>query len=128
MAEVAVFRELRQGMIRIGCLVILRRVAPYARVRRAGVITLMAGVAIARNRDVRTRKRVNRTMIKNRRGPSRFAMAKFTIRWKLSGSVIRISNLVVILQMTADTSVWGIRIIALVTGTAISGNCRMYAI
>lgn len=97
-------------------------------VRRIRIITLMAGIAVACNRDVRTYKRINDAVIKNRRSPSHFAMAKFTIRWKLSGSMVWVGNLVIIRQMTTRTGIRRIGIAPFVAGRTIGSDGGMRTI
>ena len=58
-------------------------------------------------------------MIKAGVCPGILRMTALTIRWELCGRVIRIRRLVVIRRVTADTSVWCIIIIAVMTGVTV---------
>ena len=110
-----------------------------ARVLASRKIHRMTGIAIRRctrvavrvagqtvYSQVRTRQRkVGRIVIEGRRLPAVFRMTGHTIGGKLRGNVVRITRLVIILLVTANTGIGRIDVIAIVAGRTIIGNHRV---
>jgi len=64
-------------------------------------------------------RKVHAIVIKSRRLPGRLGMTCGTIRWKLSGLMIRIRGAVVVRCMATETSIWCVCVISVVTNYTI---------
>ena len=112
-------------MVRIAGLEIIVVMAAIAGIRRADVVALVAGVTVIGNLRVRSSNGINGIVVKHRRRPGRFRVAGGTIRRQLSGYVIGVRRRVVIIGMTAVTSIRRVVVIAVVAGSAVIGDSRM---
>lgn len=103
--------------------------ATYAGVGCIGVIAVVASRAIVGNGCMRTVQHpivvVNRESCRIPIGVGR--MAHRTIRWNAKDDVVGIGTAVKIGQVTADTGIWGIDVVALMAGVAVVGNRDMCA-
>ena len=115
-------------MARIGTLAVIGAVTAIAGVRCIRVIPVVARIAIARDRNVRSCKRINGVVVKRRRYPRCLGVAGCAIRWKLLRGVVGHRRLRVIVCVTAVAGIWCVGIIAVVTGCAIVGNGCVSAI
>ena len=96
--------------------------ATRARAWSSGIIAVVAGFAIVGDWNMGAGEWVNRTMVKSRRRPGAFAMAAFAGGWELVGGVIGVGRRIEIAQVATNAGVWGIGIVAIVTGVAVVGN------
>lgn len=94
-------------------------------VRRIGIITLMAGITIISDWNMRSGKRIEAIVIKSGWCPGILSVAAFAIGWELRGRVVWIVGLVIICRVTADTSVWCIGVVSLMTSITIVLNSGM---
>ena len=125
MAHRTIRRNIDRLVIRIYRLVVISCMATYASVWRVVVISLVTGIAIVSNGDVRSGEREKRIVIKSRRRPGSLSVALSAIGRELLGCVISINNLLIISIVAAIASVRCIVIISIVTGGTIIGNGHM---
>ena len=69
MAHGAIRREVQCYVVWVGCLVKIGSVATITRIGRVRIITVVTGIAIICNRDMRSGKWVDGTMVKSRWHP-----------------------------------------------------------
>lgn len=122
MAHVAIRRQAKGDVAWVRTAVVIGLMAAHTGIRGIGIIPVVAGFTIVGNWDMGTRERINRAVVKRSRHPGIFTVTAFTGRRKLCGSVVRIGCRIVIAQVAACTSIWRIRIIAVVTGRTIVRN------
>lgn len=67
-------REVQCNVVRIGAGIVIRHVAAIAGVRRIGIIAVVTRIAVARNGNVASRKRIIHTVVKSSGCPGRFAV------------------------------------------------------
>ena len=101
---------------------IIGTVATVAGVGRIGIVTVVTSIAIVGNRNVRSRERINRIVVKRRRCPRGLCVASSTIRRELSRCVVRIGGSRVVCVVTTVASVRCVRIVAVVASVAIIRN------
>ena len=109
-------------MVWIGRLCIIGAMAAVAGVGRIGIVTVVTSIAIVGNRNVRSRERINRIVVKRRRCPRGLCVASSTIRRELSRCVVRIGGSRVVCVVTTVASVRCVRIVAVVASVAIIRN------
>ena len=109
-------------MIWIGRCRVIRAVATIAGIRCVRVVAVVTRVAIILNRNVRSRERINRIVIKRRRCPRGLCVASSTIRRELRRCVVRIGGSRVVCVVATIAGVWGIAIVTVVTSVAIIRN------
>ena len=124
-ATLAIGGEFRRRMVRIGGLVVIRRMTARTSIRRVGIVAVMAGVAILGNRGVRAIQRIKTIVVECRRHPGSLIVAALAIGREFRRRVVRIGRLVVIRRMTARTGVRRVGVIAFMAGGALVGNGRM---
>ena len=116
------------NVVRIGTLVVVRRVATRASIRCVGVIPVVADITVTRNGSMRTCQRIKTIVIKSRGHPRSLTVASGAVRRKLLGGVIRVSCLVVIRRVAACAGIWRIGVVPVVTGGAIIRNQSMHSV
>jgi hypothetical protein len=117
--------EVQRHVVRIGSLVEIRAVTAVTSIRRIGIIPVVTRVAIAGNRNVCARERINSTVVKRRRYPGCFRVARGAICGELRSSVVGGRRVGIIGRMT---TVAGIRrgiVVAVVARSAIVGDGRV---
>ncbi len=124
----AIRRDGERGMIRIGALVVIRRMTARASVRRVGVIAVVTGVAVVCDGRMRPRERVKTVVVEVRRRPGCLAVTGGAIRGELYCGVVRGGGLIVIVNMTACASIRCVGIVPVVAGYAIVRNGGMRAV
>ena len=127
MAGHTVGRKSCRNVVRVVSRVVIAQVAAYASAWRVGIIAVVASRAIVGNSRMCPAQYpiivVNR---ESRRIPIGVGgMAHRTISWNAKDDVVGIGTAVEIGQVTADASVWGVGIVALVASVAIVGNRDM---
>jgi hypothetical protein len=105
-AHRAIRWDVQGYVVRVGRLREIGGVTAVTSIRRIGVIPLVTSVTIAGNRNVRSRKRINSTVVKRRRRPRCFRVAGGAIRWELRRSVIRVRGTGVIRRVAAIAGIW----------------------
>lgn len=108
--------------------VVFSLVATGTGIRSCDVVAVVAGVAISRNRNMRSGEWVNGAVVKRRRRPGTFTVAAFTIGRELVGGVIGISRRKVVWLVASCAGIGRIGVIAVVTCRTIVGNGSMRAI
>ncbi len=123
MAHVTIRWDRQGNVIRIHTRIVIWRMAACTGVGRIVVVSSgMTKGAIICNRNVRSRERINRTMIKSGRHPRGFSMAILTGGGQLVGSVIRIHCPVIIglvATHTGDRRVVIVPVMAIITGGSL---------
>lgn len=112
-------------MIRIKAGIIIRCMTAFASVGRIVVIALVTSIAVGRNRDMRTSKRINTAVIKCRGRPGGFTVAKRAIGRELLSLVIGIGSAQIVAIVAAVAGIGGIVVIAIVAGGTIVGDSGM---
>ncbi len=127
MTSHAIRRKSCRNVVGIIGRVVIAQVTTDASARRVGVIAVVTRSAVVGNGSMRPAQ--NPIIVVNRescRIPIRVGrMAHCTISWNAKCDVVGVGTAVKIGQVTADTSVWGIDIVALVAGVAVVGNRDM---
>ena len=101
---------------------IIGAVATVAGIRGSSIVTVVASIAIIRNRNVCACKRINGVVIKRRWCPSRLRVASGTLRWELGRCVVWIGRSRVICIVATIAGVRRIGIVTVVTSVAIIRN------
>ena len=127
-AHGAIHGEIELRVVGIACLGIICVMTTVAGVWRIVKVAVVAGITIVGNGDMRTGKRINRTMIEGRRRPGCFCMAHCTIRGELGCGVVWIGGLGVLRIVTAVAGIGRIAVIAVVAGSTIRCNSSMRAV
>ncbi len=120
-------REVQRYVVWIGGLIEIRAVTAVTSVRRVGESPVVTRIAIAGDRNVRARERINSTVVKRRGRPGCFRVARGAICGELRSSVIGRRRIGIIGCVTAVAGIRCVGVIPLVTRVAIAGNCNMRA-
>lgn len=127
-AHGAIRGEIELRVVRVACLGIICVMTTVAGVWRIVEVTVVAGITIVGNGDVRTGKRINRTMVKSRRRPGCFCVAHSTIGRELGCGVVWIGGLGVFRIMAAVAGIGCRVVISVVAGSTIRCNSRVCAV
>jgi len=123
MTHVAIRWDRQGDVIRIHTRVVIRRMAACTGV--GGIVVVPSGMtkgAIIRDGDVRSRERINRTMIKSGGHPRGFSMAILTSGGQLVGCMIRIQCAIIIglvATHTGDRRIVVVPVMAIITGSSL---------
>ncbi len=127
-AHRAIRRDVQRDVVGICCLVKISSVATRASIRRIGVVPVVAGITVICNGNMCASERINGVVVKGRRRPGRFIVAKNTIGRELRGSVVWVRSGLIIRRMAAVAGVRGVVKIPVVAKIAIIGNGGMRTI
>ena len=124
MAALAVGRELRGFMVRVGSGIVVSQVAANTGVGCIVVIAVVTGSTVVGNSRVRPVERIVIVVIgKRSRRPARLGrMATGAVIAKAQRYVVGIARLIEISAMAANTSIGRINVIAVVTGSTLISN------
>ena len=128
MATRAIRRNGQGHVVRVGALVVIRRMAACAGVRRVCIIAVVTNITIIRDGGMRSRERIKTIVVQCRRYPGRFAVAAGAVRRELLGGVVGVGCLVVIADMATRAGIRGVIVIPIVAGDAVIGNGGMRAV
>lgn len=115
-------------MARVGAGIVIRLVAARTRIRGIGIIAVVAGIAIVRNRNMRSGKRINGAVVERRWRPGTFAVTTFTAGRKLIRRMVGVKGCGIIGLVAAHTGIGRIVVIPVVASCTIIGNRSMGAI
>ncbi len=115
-------------MVRVQALVVIRRMAARTGVRGIGVIAVVAGDTVIRDRHVRSSEGIDCLVIKRRRRPGCFRVASRAIGRELIGGVVGVCGLVELRRMATGAGVRRIVVITVVAGCAIVSDGRVRTI
>ncbi len=128
MAHRAIRRDRQGYVVRIGGLVKICGMAARTGVGRIREISVVTGIAIVLNGNVRAGKRIDHIVIKIGGHPGCFAVAGRTFGWELCRCVVRTGGRVIFRGVTACTGVRRAVVIAVVAGGAIIGYGRVRSV
>jgi len=118
-------RKVQCYVVRIGCLIEIRAVTAVTSVRRVGESPVVTRIAIAGDRNVRARERINNTVVKRRWYPGCFRVAGGAICGELRRSVIGRRRIGVIRRVATVAGIRRGGIVAVVTSGAVVGDGRV---
>lgn len=121
-------RYVQCRVLRVGALVIIGRMTTIAGIRGIVVIAVVTGVAIIRNRNMCSCKRINDIVIESRRHPGCFVVASRTVGGELRCRVVGIRGIVIIGGVAAVAGVGRVVIIPVVAGGAVIRNGGVRAV
>ena len=125
MAGRTIGRYGQRNVVRIGRLVVIRRMASRAGIRCVVVVAVVANIAVVRDGGVRSGQRVKTIVVHGRRHPCRFAVAGGAVRRELLCNVVWIGRLVVVGRMATCTGIRCVVVVAVVAGGTFVGDRRM---
>ena len=109
-------------MVRVQALVVIRRMAARAGIGCVCIIAVVTGNAVVCNGHVRSGERINCIMVKSRRRPGCFRVARRAIGRELIGGVVGVCGLIEFRRMAPGAGVRCIVVIAVVAGSTIVGD------
>ena len=122
-------RDGQRIVVGVRALIVISLVAAHTVIRGIAIISSdMAKGTIIFNDLVRPGQWIEIVVVKCRWCPGIFAVAILTIGWELCSQMVRIRSTVIIILMAAETSVWGIVVIAIMTFNAVisyQGMCSI---
>ena len=127
-AAFAVRWQAKISMAWVGRCVVVVRMTSGAGVWRIGVVAVMTSVTVVCNRDMSARHDEVLVVIEGTWCPTAFTVASRAIRWEVGCCVVRIRSCVVVIQVTADTGIRRIVVIAVVAGGTVVGDGSVSAI
>ena len=124
----AVIAEAQRYVVGVTGLVEISAMAARTGVGRVVVVTVMTGSTLISNHCMPARKWVKVVMIETRGNPRVFRVAILTVGRELRSFVVRIGGSIVVGQVTANTGIGRVVVIAIMTGSAVVGNGGMRSV